>query len=203
MKKSLPFLAIFLACAIGNVFSQDNRFITGGSLGFSFTSSKSKESDQSVLNNHVTDFSGNPFFGYFINEHLVLGAGLEFVVDKVKYVDPVLYDYDKSTDFMFVPFMRYYFDGSLFMLAEFQVGKSVIKFSGDNDMFSGTVKYNFRTLGAGVGFGYDIRLSDHVCLEPVVLYNFKSKKQTDAEEGADMSVKQQLIFLKLGLVYRF
>ena len=53
-------------------------------------------------------------------------------------------------------------------------------------------------LGCGAAVGYDIRLEEKVCLEPLVIYRWNTYKTNDI----DTKSNQSNIFINLGLVFR-
>ncbi|MCG8582557.1 MAG: outer membrane beta-barrel protein [Bacteroidales bacterium] len=191
-------LIFLLVCIYTLAFGQDQKYLVGGALGTSFENEKTIDSD--VIDSKQTNFAITGLFGYFITNRFVLGTELTFEITKTnnKGVNP---SETKSLDYVFSPFLRYYFNQA-FIQAQGNFGKSDYSHNGDlyflNDYYDINVENIHNIFGWGAGIGYDFNITNKLLLEPIIKYN--SNKHTDKVD--DFDLKRNGLSLHVGLVFK-
>lgn len=169
MRKTL--LLLFALALVNLSFAQFNkgRMLAGGSVGFSSITEKTKSGPTTTTIGTQTTLSFAPSFGYFVIDNLAVGASV--------YYNNITFKYDgggkdKSNEFTFAPFARYYFGPGIFGQGSFGLGSGK-----DVPVTGNTTTYGITLWSLGVGYAYF--LNDNVAIEPLIKY----QGQTDKYDG--------------------
>ena len=207
MKKLIVFCLLFgISFYLGKVHSQETKFITGGTLGFRSTRHDPKiYSFSSDVGYSSALLSTSPFFGYSFGGKQIAGLALDY---QLNYTNLRGNGYDKSIrhDFLFSPFLRYYFKSYFFTQLQLNFGKSVEKIDGVSFYYIGSpgfqtdnAKYKYKVFGYGFGAGFTIGLGDNVSFEPLIRYvinNYSGNvRNTDYKDSG--------FIINTGFIYRF
>ena len=182
------------------VRAQTEKFLAGGSMSFRYTKTNPEENSQMNTVGRTYSFSAAPVFGFTFVKNMMAGVAVEFTWENTSYEEGIS-EYSKYNSVLLTPFYRYYFFSPLFAQVQFSWGpaNSRQKYNPDMIPITEELKFTLTSLGYGFGLGYDIRLADHICLEPMVryikLYN------TSSEEN--QSFRRSDILFNLGIFYRF
>jgi len=177
MRKIVTVIAFAL---IGSgAFAQFNqgRMLVGGSLGFSAQTNKTKTDNATNTNYRMTSFSLTPDFGYFIIDHLAVGAGLGISTTSTKFDGSDVKN--SSSVFTLSPFARYYVDPGVFLQANVAFGSHSDKRTDQVGTVTQTVTTKGGVMGWGVALGYAYFLTDNVAIEPMFGYSSVSAKDKD------------------------
>ncbi len=212
---------ILALCLIGNLLyaqTESGNFLIGSSLGFSTSSSTVKvtsgESTTTGQGTEAQQFNIAPKVGYFIQENLAVGIGIDYTLNRVKEPENVL---DENTDFnisydsdlLFGPFGRAYLpigdDKAFFLETSIGFGSSrnEIDIEGDNQVTTNNV------LALGFGPGFTIFSGDNFGIEALVKYNWArsnssinfqgiNNETTNKTNALDFSVGFQYYFARAG-----
>jgi hypothetical protein len=171
IKLLLPFLLI---CNLS--FSQkEHNFLIGGGLGYRYTDDNSSIKTSNFIQSQENLLQIDPAFGYFITKSLVVGIGVEYLYDKIKY-DNYLYYNTLENDLSIAPFLRFYTPFGLFLHAEFDYGISRLTFNGRPIAGStgfidpSDAYYYHKIIGFSAGLGYSIKVNDFFSIEPSIRY---------------------------------
>ncbi len=162
----------------GQNLDQGN-FILGSTIGFS--ASDSKVTMQSTSANDESNGPSSlqvsiaPKIGYFLQDNLALGIGMDFTHSSLK--EPNI-DRTNDSDLLFGPFVRYYFplmledDMAFFAETNFGFGSS------SDDQFIGDTKQSINTniFAMGIGPGFTIISESGIGIEAIFKYNFARSK---------------------------
>jgi hypothetical protein len=192
MKKIITVLAFALICS--GAFAQFNqgRYLVGGSLGFSTTTSKSKTDNSTNTQSHSTSFFLSPNVGYFVIDNLAVGAGLGLSVGTSKG-DGNNTSKNTSTSVTLSPFVRYYLDQGIFFQGQVGFGSSSNKYKETGSNTTITTKNGVFNWALAAGYAYF--LNDFVAVEPMVGFRSQSSKNKDL----DVKSINSGIFLNVGL----
>ena len=155
MKKSLPFLAVCLFLSSLS-FAQQSGWYAGGTIGFQ--TGKLKASANSISNGESkgSQFDFAPQVYRFVNEHLTVGAGLTYSVNKQESKN-LFSSTSRNEAYGAMVFTRYFWGKQAFrpfagFVARFDGGKSTVK---DNfqESKSTTTTLNF---SGTAGFSYQL-----------------------------------------------
>jgi opacity protein-like surface antigen len=192
--KKITILTVILSCSIG-VFAQFNqgRMLVGGSAEFRTNTDKSKNGGTTVTNGNLTSLSIAPQFGYFIIDHVAVGAAINLGVSKWNSKSPNNSD-RTTTSIEFQPFARYYLPIPIFFQAKFGLGTSKTSYDRNPED-------TYHTTSLALSAGYAIFLTDNIALEPEVGYRTSRFKATDSntkdiDAGLFLRIGFQLYFGK-------
>jgi hypothetical protein len=191
MKKTI--FTLFVVLTSWSAFAQfeQGTLLVGGNFGLEFTTSKSKFSNQTNTISKTTRFGLEPRVGYFVIDHLAVGAGVGLSLYSEK-IDDSDNKYSQ-TEIMLSPFVRYYFDPGFFV--EGKVGLGV---ANSKNEFGGDVDKDKYALGQlALGAGYAIFLNDNVALEPMIGFQSMSQKVKTSGEPEVKYIDSGL-FLRVG-----
>jgi hypothetical protein len=188
------FLAIFIP-----IKAQSGKFLIGGKLGFSYSSDNpvSYPDGVSVSKYKTIAFSGAPVFGYFLTPNIMAGIDFEFSTERTDSPKG-LYGITKTRAITLNPLVRAYFNSPFFAEARFTWGISTSNYELPDQIPVEDYKLTSKTLGCGAGLGYDIKLAEKVCLEPLIYYRWNTVKIDEL----DTKSNQSHIFINLGLVFK-
>ena len=197
MKKTVV-LTILLACIGIQTFGQDQKFLVGGSLGTNFDKEETINND--LIDSKRTNLAISGLFGYFLTSRFVIGTELTYEKTKTNQ-NGVSSSETKSLDYVFSPFLRYYFNQA-FIQAQGNFGKSDYNYNADlyiiDNNYNVDVENVYNILGWCVGIGYDFSLTNRLLLEPIIKYN--SNKHTDKIN--DLDLKRNGLTLHVGFVFK-
>ncbi|HMJ68351.1 MAG TPA: outer membrane beta-barrel protein [Cyclobacteriaceae bacterium] len=178
MKKIVTIIAFALICS--GAFAQFNqgRYLVGGSLGFSATTTKAKSDNATNTLSHHTDLFVSPDIGYFVIDNLAVGAGLGLSVGSTKG-DGNDNSKTTSTTFTLSPFVRYYLDPGVFFQGQVGFGSESEKRKATGSNTTVTTKYGVFNWSLAAGYAYF--LNDFVAIEPMVGFRSNSLKDSDAD----------------------
>ena len=208
--KNLVTVVILLFVSILNANAQDNsKILLGGSLGIDLSNYSGDNNSFRGDIDKTFQLSTSPFIGYFISKNFLSGIAFENNILNVYYEsDDIYLSSIKQSEFLFNPFLRYYFNVPLFIQSQFNIGrtKQTLNFNPDylgpdpNDPIIqiSTLKSKNFTIGFSFGIGYDIDLYKKIKLEPLIKY--VRNKYSDKEN--ETSFKTSSLLLNLGFVYR-
>ncbi len=192
MKKIITVFAFALICS--GAFAQFNqgRYLVGGSVGFSATTSKAKNDNATSTLSRSTSLSFSPNAGYFVIDNLAVGAALNLSTNTTKD-DGNNADKTTSTTFSLTPFVRYYLDPGIFFQGQVGFGSSSYKSKETGSNTTVTTKYGVFNWALAAGYAYF--LNDFVAIEPMVGYGSDSFKNSDA----DVKLVDSGLFINIGL----
>jgi len=182
------------------IAQEETNFLVGGTIGVHF-SSYNGSNDQPTQS---LSLSATPFAGYFVTKKIALGIGIGLSNTTTKYVDN-LNEKISSLDYNISPFVRYYFNTAFFIHGQFNIGESKNTVLINKEVYESffgpgtspmelTIHESFT--GFGIGLGYDIGISDHVKIEPMIRYIANSR----TEKTTDEKYKESKIFINLGFI---
>lgn len=177
--------------------TQNSSYIIGGTIGYGTSNSKFENTEPLSGINETTSLSGSPFGGYYISRKIMLGVAIDFIVESagVSHNSVISPNY---TETFIDPFVRYYFNSSLFIHGQVNFGKSFQEFDLgvlSINLTSTPVKLEYNVIGAGISVGYDVELSKKLKLEPMIRYIYNKYSETD------YNFTRTSISLKMGLIY--
>jgi hypothetical protein len=178
MKKIITVIALALICSGAYAQFNQGRYLVGGSIGFSTSTTKLKNDNATNTLAHSTSFSVTPDVGYFVIDNLAVGAGLGLTVDASKGDGN---DNSKHTETAFTlsPFVRYYLDQGIFFQGQVGFGSQSNKDKGNGSNTTTTTKLGVFNWALAAGYAYF--LNDYVAIEPTVGYGSNSLKNKDAD----------------------
>jgi hypothetical protein len=183
MKKILSTLV--LLALLQTAFAQFNqgRVFLGGQTGLDFSSTKTSYDGTDL--SKESSFSLSPHVGYFVADHIALGASIDLSTDKsTDEIDDTEFT---TTSIMFSPFVRYYLDKGLFGEFSIGFGSAKEKFDGEEDKAG--------LFGWSLGIGYAAMLNDKVAIEPMIGY---ASVSSDID-GLDEKMKTSGLMLSVGV----
>ncbi len=202
-----PFMIAFLTVVFlqAQVLERGN-FLVGSTVGFSAADSKISR----TLNGVDQDESGpsslqlgiSPNVGYFLTDAFVLGIGLDYTFSRLSEPNE---DRTDDSDFLFGPFMRYYFplenNMAFFVEADFGFGNS----SDDLIVGGGQQKLNTNIFAIGAGPGFTIYSDNAIGIEALFKYNFaRSEFTTDIDQVTTETITKTGQFdIALGIQFYF
>lgn len=192
MKKIVTLIAFALICSGAYAQFNKGRYLVGGSLGFSATTSKTKTNSATNTNSHSTSLYVSPDAGYFIIDNVAVGASLNLSTSSTKG-DGTDNSKTTSTNFTLTPMARYYLDQGIFFHGQVGFGSASTKYKATGSNTTTTTKYGVFNWAVAAGYAYF--LNDYVAVEPMVGYSSDSFKNKDADvKGIDSG-----IFIRVGL----
>jgi hypothetical protein len=202
--KTKLYLLILTACFVHSAFAQNEtppteKFLVSGSAGFNYSESKSGSGSPSKS---VTA-QLSPLVGYCVYKNMYAGLTLTGSYSNLGLEDT---DYNQVQFGIHAgPFFRYYFIAGLFGHIQGNIGyldisMPFLTFDPYNFVYQ-WIRINSSAMeyGLDLGIGYDIKLSDHVYLEPMIRY---SVNKQDYKERDQIRTNNQFIF-NLGITSRF
>ncbi|MFZ5972599.1 MAG: outer membrane beta-barrel protein [Bacteroidota bacterium] len=189
MQKTILSIVFFLAAS--STFAQFNqgRILTGGSVGFSTDTNKSKANSTTTTNGRSTSFTLSPNAGYFVIDNLAVGAALEIFANS--YKPDGNGSKSNQSSLSIAPFVRYYLSPGIFFQGQYAVGAGKNKYSVGNT----NVEEKYGISAVSLGAGYAHFLNDHVAIEPFIGYRSSSLKDKDDDsKNIDSG-----LFLNVGL----
>lgn len=181
MKKIVTLAAFALICS--GAFAQFNqgRYLVGGSLGLSTSTTKYKTDNSTTTISKGVSFSLAPDAGYFVIDNLAVGAGIGLTIS----TDNGAGDDDtksSSTSIMFSPFVRYYLQQGIFFHGQVGFGSVTSKYKYDGSNTTDTDKTGRFDWALGAGYAYFI--NDYVAIEPMVGFQAQAYKDDDTDNKA-------------------
>lgn len=175
------------------VSSSSAQFIPKGSIvgggGFSFQSGKNKSDNGTFdVEYKQTSVSFTPTLQYYIIDNLGVGAALSLRSTKVKDSDG---NYESSEGSVtFGPLVRYYFTDGPFLQGYFGFGSEKSKIT------SGTTtgESTFGVTEYELGFGYSVKVTETILLDPMFGYGGFTNKNKDT----DLKSSYSGLFLRVG-----
>jgi len=149
--------------------------LLNGSIGFSYTSSNNALQYLGNENLQTYNLNMNPKVGYFLNNKMVAGLGLDFVYTYAKIktgntsYNVIALQSSQSLMYYVEPFFRYYFINNWF-------GEASVLLGHNNTIYKyQSPSYNYSTgatnIGTGLTFGYSWFVKPNVCFEPFLKYS--------------------------------
>lgn len=202
MKPTFLLLLLFSA-STSIIFAQEQKFFVGGNFATQYSSTMFMNGLSASSGISTLGASFGPTFGYFIKKKVVLGAELDFNWTRSVYGDYAFTinpsNYSVLRNVSISPFVRKYFDNSLFVHGGITVGKSYMEtFQSDSFMPNYQQKYN--SFGLGIGLGYSFSLCEKVRFEPMLKYNLV---RYNGQNDQSMDNLKSNISLSFGFTYRF
>ena len=203
------FIVLSLVLLHGTLMSQvldKGNFVIGSTLGFSTASSNVNQSTNGVDNDvdgpSSLQISLAPNVGYFLMDNFTLGIGMDYTFSRLKENNAGRKD---DSDFLFGPFLRYYYpvdEGmAFFFLVDFGFGNS-----SDEQLINENVqRVSSNIFALGIGPGFTIYSSKSIGIESILKYNF-ARSEFDTES---LGVKTQTVNktnqfdISLGLQFYF
>ena len=186
MKKKLGLLTLLSLLTAGSLLSQvlnKGNFVIGSTVGFSTASSNVNQTmngvEQDVDGPSSLQISVAPNVGYFLIDNLTLGIGMDYTFSRLEENNQ---DRTDDSDFLFGPFVRYYYpveEGmAFFFLLDFGFGNS----SDEQLINDSKQKVSSNIFAVGFGPGFTIYSSKNIGIESILKYNF-ARSEFDTESG--------------------
>jgi hypothetical protein len=173
MKNLFTVMLLFVAAGVARAQFTKGTVMAGGSVGFSSYSSNYTTNGTSTPQGTTTSFTLVPQAGYFIQDNLVLGAGVSF--NSSSYKPNGSSNSLTGSRILFSPFVRYYLPAKIYMQGTFDVGSSSSSSTGGGSVTN-------TLLGWSLLAGYPILLNDFVALEPQIGYSSLTNKTDSANK---------------------
>lgn len=163
-------LIVFSLSTFGQ-FLPKGTLLGGGSFSFSANTNKTK-TDFGTFKSKETTFSLQPNLLYFVTDNFGLGGMMNLTLSSYK---PDGTD-DKSTTSTFAigPVARYYVADGPFFEAALGLGTFKTSSESGSDGSGSIVEAKF-------GFGYSIRVNEHVLFDPMIGYQTASSKYSESD----------------------
>ena len=192
MKKIVTVIALALICSGAYAQFNQGRYLAGGSVGFSATTSKAKTDAATSTYLHSTSFNISPDIGYFVIDNLAVGAALNLSSSTSKGDGN---DNSKTTltNFSLTPFARYYLSQGIFFQGQVGFGTGSRKEKENGSNTTTTTKHGVFDWALSAGYAYF--LNDFVAIEPMVGYGSSADKYKDP----DIKDISSGLFINVGL----
>ena len=198
--------ALMFGCTLHAQILEKGNFVIGSTIGFSAADSKISKTlngvDQDESGPSSLQFSISPNVGYFLTDAFALGIGMDFTFSRLEEPNE---DKTDDTDFLFGPFMRYYFpmdnNMAFFLEADFGFGSS----SDDLITAGGSQNLDTNLFAIGAGPGFTIYSDNAIGIEALFKYNYaRSKFKTEVDGVATQTITKTGQFdIALGLQFYF
>jgi hypothetical protein len=192
MKKLSITSALMVLCIsyAGAQIVTDGSIIGTGAFEFSAGKDKQEFGPGSSAEDKYTSFGLMTWGGYFVTDKLGIGAGINFSLNSQK--DDSGDNKFSSTDMSFGPVVRYYIAEGPFVQGYFGFGSSTTKItSGGSEL----PDQKFKLTEWEGGFGYSVRITDTILLDPMVGYGSST---TTNKDDSDIKLTTSGFFIRIG-----
>ncbi|GEM_PF-2622741 len=194
MKHLKLYIAVLSVFVCTNILAQkQTKFITGGNAGIYFNFNE---------NNKQLSMSCSPILGYRLTKNVVIGTEIYYSATFVINNETIK---NRDNEISVNPFVQLYLIKNLFLRPNFGIGFS--KYISSNFYSHNSESrsvWNYTTTTYGLGFGYDIYLTDSFSITPIIGYQHTNYNCTKSSNNAnDDNKKRNALDARVGFVYRF